>query len=35
MFQNFKIKILPKNISHYYNDNIESKWHQLNLSPKT
>jgi hypothetical protein len=25
MFQNFKIKILPKNISHYYNDNIESK----------
>jgi len=25
MFQNSKIKILTKNISHYYNDNIESK----------
>jgi hypothetical protein len=35
MFQNSKIKILAKNISHYYNDNFESKWHQLNLSPKT
>ncbi len=34
MFQNFKIKILPKNITHYYNDNIESKWHQLNLFTK-
>jgi hypothetical protein len=34
MFQNFKIKILTKNIIHYYNDNIESKWHQLNLFTK-